>query len=153
MTNEAELLNAFEASAEANELNAIAQPLGYAVTVTTVGGSSTDRRFTVHRMDEAVASGPSFAATDAVRALLDDIARLPQWRLDFDDPSVDFDSTQRVVSDTATGRSFSLRGWSSDITGVSRSNEEAGLYQGAQHLSVRSAEAPTVGTWFRSDIG
>jgi hypothetical protein len=110
------------------------------------------RRFTVHRIDQSVASGPSFGTAEEVRAHLDDIARLPLWRLDLDDPSVEFDHTELAVKDLATGESFNLRGWGSGITGVSRSNQKAGLYGVAQHLSVRSDDAPTIGNWYKSNI-
>jgi hypothetical protein len=158
MTDEQSLLNAFEAGAEANELNTVSQPLGYAITFTASGSLGTEdqpdyRRFTVHRIDQPVASGPSFGTAEEVRAHLDDIARLPLWRLDLDDPSVEFDHTELAVKDVATGESFNLRGWGSGITGVSRSNQKAGLYGVAHHLSVRSDDAPTIGRWYKSNIG
>jgi len=46
---------------ECNRLNEISQPLGYAVTATTSVEDPSTQRFTVHRLDRTVASGPKFA--------------------------------------------------------------------------------------------
>ncbi|ORV18055.1 hypothetical protein [Mycobacterium celatum] len=56
--------------AEADRLNNVSQPLGYAVTCQPGGGQGDDetghRRFTVHRVDHPVAHGPSYAGRPTV---------------------------------------------------------------------------------------
>jgi hypothetical protein len=134
----------------------VSQPLGYAVTFSAGGGiggdkSSSYRRFTVHRIDKPVASGPSFDTADDVSAHLDDIAKRPLWGLDLDGDSVEFDNLELTVTDVATGESFSLKGWSWGVTGRAGEGQSAGGYEGATHLSVRSDEAPSVGRWYKAD--
>jgi hypothetical protein len=159
MSDDADTMqNLTETAAESNDLNAISQPLGYAVTYTAGGSLGNDaqpdyRRFTVHRIDKPVASGPSFDTAKDVRAHLEQVVNLPVWRLDLDDPSVEFDNTELSVKDTATDDSFSLRGWGLGVTGVAQNGQAAGRYEGAKHLSVRSDVPPTIGKWYKSDVG
>lgn|GEM_PF-1526212 len=146
--------NMRDAVAETNQLNRISQPLGYAVTCRAGGGSSPDepehRRFTVHRIDDPVAHGPSFATADDVRDYLDHLNRLPRWRLDLDDDSIDFDRVTLTVADKRTGESFCLRGWKSfGIDGVVGGDDRRGAPAG--HLSVVAAKPPTIGRWYRVD--
>jgi hypothetical protein len=114
MTDRETLQNMTDTFAEANALNEIAQPLGYTVTSTAGGTLGNDdapdrRRFTIHRIDKPVASGPSFPTAEAVGERLDQIAELPLWRLDLDDASIEFDPTELSIKDVATGESFSLQ--------------------------------------------
>jgi hypothetical protein len=96
------------------ELNEVSQPLGYAVTHTTrgvIGGTEhQSQRFTLHRLDKPVASGPSFSTTEDVRAALAEIAKLPRWRIELaENDSVVFDPAELTITDTASGESFCLR--------------------------------------------
>jgi hypothetical protein len=68
-----------DVAGECNRLNEISQPLGYAVTATTSLEDQSTQRFTVHRLDQTVASGPTFATTEEVRAHFEAIAKLPLW--------------------------------------------------------------------------
>ena len=52
-----------DVAGECNRLNEISQPLGYAVTATTSVEDQSTQQFTVHRLDQTVASGPKFATT------------------------------------------------------------------------------------------
>ncbi|MCV7222965.1 hypothetical protein H7I95_18860 [Mycolicibacterium elephantis] len=113
----------------------------------------TYRRLTVHRIDQPVASGPTFDTADEVRAFLDQLAQLPLWRLDLDDNSIEFDSEELTIRDKATGESFCLKGWSWGVTGRAARGQSAGRYEGATHLSVRSDESPSIGKWYKSDKG
>jgi hypothetical protein len=66
--------NISDAARAAKELNSISQPLGYAVTFSAGGALGSDsppdhQRFTVHRIDQPVASGPSFARAEEVQEL------------------------------------------------------------------------------------
>lgn len=144
----------------ADELNKLSQPLGYAVTFSArgeLGGDKTlnYKRFTVHRIDQPVASGPTFDAADDVRAYLDQLAQLPCWRLDLDGDSIDFDNKTRTITDRSSGESFSLAGWGLGVMGRANiaAGEQAGAYEGATHLSVRTDNPPTVGRWYKSDAG
>jgi len=150
--------NMSDAAKAATELNVVSQPWGYAVTFTAGGGLGGDRtpdhqRFTVHRIDKPVASGPSFDSAEETLAYLDELAKLPLWRLDLDDDSIEFDNTELAVKDKMTGESFSLKGWGLGVTGRATAGQSPGRYEGATHLSVRSDEAPTIGRWYRSDVG
>jgi hypothetical protein len=146
--------NISDAVTETNQLNRVSQPLGYAVTCRAGGGSSADepdhRRFTVHRIDHPVAHGPSFDTADDVHHYLDDLKKLPRWRLDLDDDSIDFDRVTLTVADKRTGESFCLRGWkSSGINGVVSGDERRGALAG--HISVIAAKPPTIGRWYRAN--
>jgi len=69
----------------AHQLNQVAQPLGYAITYragTNIDGSRTDQTFTVHRVDEPVASGPAFYSAADLKAHLEELAALPAWHAD-----------------------------------------------------------------------
>lgn len=65
-----------------NRLNEISRPLGCAVTATTTVEDQSPQQFTVHRLDQTVASGTKFATTEELRAHLEAIAKLLLWRLD-----------------------------------------------------------------------
>lgn len=143
------------AVAETKDLNARSQPLGHAVTCRP-GGSGTHgdppcRRFTVHRVDHPAGNGPSFATAEEVRSYLARLEKLPRWRLDLGDDSVDFDSKTLTVTDKATGESFSLRGWNSfGIAGVV-AGERRGRNVGPRHISVVAEKPPTIGRWYKED--
>src|SRR5260370_39041786 len=47
-----------DVAGDGNRLNEISQPVGYAVTATTSVGDQSPQRFTVHRLDQPVVSGP-----------------------------------------------------------------------------------------------
>jgi hypothetical protein len=143
----------------AHELNERSQPLGYAVTFATgATGVGTDdpqsyRRFTVHRIDKPVASGPSFDTAAEVSAYLDEIEKLPRWQLDLDDDSIRFDNRELTITDTRTGESFCLKGWNSlGITGRAKDGGHAGAYEGARHISLAADEPPAVGRWYKSNM-
>jgi hypothetical protein len=157
MTDWETLQNMTDTSAEAKELNAIAQPLGYAVTFAaggTLGNNAAPdyRRFTIHRIDKPVASGPSFPSAAAVKEHLEQIAALPLWRLDLNDASIEFDPAELSIKDVMTGETFSLRGWIYGVTGNAQTSGAAGSYEGATRLSVRTDEPPTIGKWYKSDV-
>lgn len=154
-TDRETLQNMVNVTVASGELNEISQPLGYAVTHAACGTLGNDdvpeyQRFTVHRVDKPVAHGPSFNTVEQVREHLDALANLPCWRLDLDDPSVEFDDTELSIKDTESGESFSLKGWGPVVTGRAKGGR-AGSYDGARHLSVRSDEPPTIGKWYKSD--
>lgn len=142
----------------AHELNQQSQPLGYAVTMAAgfeVGTADPHsyRRFTVHRIDKPVSSGPSFETAADVYSYLDELEKLPHWRLDLDDDSIEFDNEELTITDKRTGESFCLKGWQSlGITGRAAEGQRAGAYEGAQHISVASQEPPTIGRWYKSDM-
>ena len=66
-----------DVAGECNRLNEISQPLGYSVTAATSLEDQSTQQFTVHRLDQTVASGPKFATTEEVRAHFEAIAKLP----------------------------------------------------------------------------
>ncbi|WP_459979993.1 hypothetical protein, partial [Mycobacterium avium] len=142
----------------ARDLNERAQPSGYAVTMSAGGEVGTKdpqsyRRFTVHRIDKPVASGPSFATAAEVESFLDAVEKLPRWRLDLDDGSITFDNTELTVTDVRTGESFCLKGWTSlGVTGRATHGGQAGAYDGARHISIATDEPPTIGRWYKSDM-
>jgi len=89
---------------ECNRLNEISQPLGYAVTATTSLEDQSTQQFTVHRLDQTVASGPKFATAEEVRAHFEAIAKLPLWRLDLvNNSAIVFDPAELEVTDATTG--------------------------------------------------
>jgi hypothetical protein len=142
----------------AHELNQRSQPLGYAVTMATGAELGTNqphsyRRFTVHRIDKPVASGPSFETAAEVHSYLDELEKLPRWRLDLDDDSIKFDNKELTITDTRTGDSFCLKGWKSlGITGRAAGSGRSRAYDGARHISLATDEPPTVGRWYKSDL-
>jgi hypothetical protein len=142
----------------AHELNQRSQPLGYAVTMAAGGEIGTTqphsyRRFTVHRIDKPVASGPSFETAADVNSYLDEVEKLPRWRLDLDDDSIKFDNEELTITDAQSGESFCLKGWKSlGFTGVATGVERSGAYEGARHISVAADEPPAIGRWYKSDI-
>jgi hypothetical protein len=100
-----------DVAGECNRLNEISQPLGYAVTATTSVDDQSTQQFTIHRLDQTVASGPTFATIEEVRAHLEAIAKLPLWRLDLaNNSAIVFDSAELEITDPSTGESFSFRG-------------------------------------------
>jgi len=146
------------AVAEAHRLNLLSQPLGYAVTghagASPGAHDSTARQFTVHRIDHPVAQGASFDTADAVRAHLDELAKLPRWRLDLDDESIRFDTTTLTVTDKRTGESFCLKAWKSfGIAGVILGDQTPCAPVGVRHISVVAERPPTIGHWYNSDDG
>ena len=60
-----------DVAGECNRLNEMSQPLGYAVTASTSVDDQSAQQFTVHRLDQIVASGPKFATIEEVRAHLE----------------------------------------------------------------------------------
>jgi hypothetical protein len=140
---------------ETNTLNAVSQPLGYAVTCRASGAPEeqrpANRRFTVHRIDQPIAQGPSFESADDARNYLDELETLPRWRLDLNDDSVEFDSRALTVTDRRTGDSFCLKGWKS--FGISGLIGDAipGASAGTRHISVVAESPPTIGHWHRVD--
>ena len=156
MNDRETLQNITDTAAAAKQLNEIAQPLGYAVTMSAGGTLGNDaapdhRRFTIHRIDQPVASGPSFPSAETVKEHLDQIAVLPLWRLDLNDSSIEFDRAELSIKDVATGETFNLRGWLYGVTGNANVTGAAGGYEGATHLSVRTDQPPTIGNWYKSD--
>ncbi len=146
------------AVAEAHRLNLLSQPLGYAVTghagASPGAHDSTARQFTVHRIDHPLAQGPSFDTADAVRAHLDELAKLPRWRLDLDDDSIRFDTTTLTVTDKRTGESFCLKAWKSfGIAGVILGDHTPSAPGGVRHISVVAEQPPTIGHWYKSYDG
>jgi hypothetical protein len=140
----------------AHELNQRSQPLGYAVTMTAGVELGTNEpnsycRFTVHRIDKPVASGPSFATAADLNSHFDAVEKLPRWRLDLGDDSIKFDNKELTITDTQTGESICLKGWTSlGFTGNAEGGGHAGAYDGAKHISVATDEPPTVGRWYKS---
>lgn len=156
MTDRETLQNMTDTLGASKALNEIAQPLGYAVTMSAGGTLGDDaapdhRRFTIHRIDKPVASGPSFPSADAVKEHLEHISTLPLWRLDLNDPSIEFDPATFTIKDVATGETFNLRGWIYGVTGNAKTSGASGGYDGATHLSVRTDQPPTIGNWYKSD--
>lgn len=152
------LQNMTNTAKAAKRLNDISQPLGYAVTMAAGGSLSGNaapdyQRFTVHRIDRPIASGPSFDTEDGAAEHIEKLAKLPLWRLDLDDDSIEFDNAELTITDKATGETFCLKGWGLGVTGSAGPGQSAGRYEGAKHLSVRSAERPTIGRWYKSDVG
>lgn len=150
--------NGQAAVAATDGLNLLSQPLGYAVTGHTDVGQGTDdptaRQFTVHRIDHPVCQGTSFDTADGVRAHLDELAKLPRWRLDLDDDSIRFDTTTLTVTDKRTGESFCLKAWKSfGIAGVILGDQTPCAPVGVRHISVVAERPPTIGHWYNSDDG
>lgn len=138
---------------ECNRLNEISQPLGYAVTATTSVEVQSTHQFTVHRLDQPVASGPRFATTEEVRAHLEAIAKLPLWRLDLvNNSAIDFDPAQLEVTDATSGESFTFRGWGLGVAQLAASGHGPGAQEGVTNLTVRSEDPPTIGNWYKSDV-
>ena len=143
-----------DVAGECNRLNEISQPLGYAVTATTSVEDQSAQEFTVHRLDQTVASGPRFATTEEVRAHLQAIAKLPLWRLDLvGNSSILFDPAELEVTDVTTGESFSFRGWGLGFAQLAASGDGPGAQEGVTNLTVRSEDPPTIGNWYKSDVG
>ena len=143
-----------DVASECNRLNEISQPLGYAVTATTSVEDQSTQQFTVHRVDQTVASGPKFATTEEVRAHLEGIAKLPCWRLDLvNNSAIVFDPAQLAVTDATTGESFSFRGWGLGVAQLAASRHGPGAQEGVTNLTVRSEDPPTIGNWYKSDVG
>jgi hypothetical protein len=141
-----------DVAGECNRLNEISQPLGYAVTATTSVGDQSAQQFTIHRLDQTVASGPKFATTEEVRAHLEAIARLPLWRLDLlNNDAIVFDPAELEVTDATTGESF--RGWGLGVAQLAASGHGLGAQEGETNLTVRSEDPPTIGNWYKSDVG
>ena len=156
MTDKETIQNITNTLGASKALNEISQPLGYAVTMSAGGTLANDaapdhRRFTIHRIDQPVASGPSFPTPEAVREQLELISKLPLWRLDLDDPSIEFDPADLSITDAATGDTFNLGGWIYGVTGTAQTSGAAGGYEGATHLSVRTDQPPTIGKWYKTD--
>ena len=143
-------------SPEARELNEISRPLGYAVRVAAGLEVGNDRspycRFTMHRIDQQDASGPTFDNAEDVRAYLDEVASWPLWRIDLDDESIEFDPTNLTIKDRRTGETFSFKDWGFAVTGDPKGTQRAGAYEGAIHLSTRAKEAPKIGRWYKSNM-
>ena len=143
-----------DVAGECNRLNEISQPLGYAVTATTSVEDQSAQEFTVHRLDQTVASGPRFATTEEVRAHLQAIAKLPLWRLDLlGNSAILFDPAELEVTDVTTGESFSFRGWGLGLAQLAASAHGPGAQEGVTNLTVRSEDPPTIGNWYKSDVG
>jgi hypothetical protein len=143
-----------DVAAECNRLNETSQPLGYAVTATTSVEDQSTQQFTVHRLDRTVASGPKFATTEEVRAHLEAIAKLPLWRLDLvNNSAIVFDPAELEVADATTGASFSFRGWGLGVAQLAASGHDPGAQEGVTNLTVRSEDPPTIGNWYKSDVG
>jgi hypothetical protein len=139
---------------ECNRLNEISQPLGYAVTATASAEDQSAQQFTVHRLDQTVASGPKFATTEEVRAHLEGFAKLPLWRLDLvNNSAIVFDPAQLEVTDATTGESFSFRGWGLGVAQLAASGHGPGAQEGVTNLTVHSEDPPTIGNWYKSDVG
>lgn len=143
-----------DVAGECNRLNEISQPLGYAVTATTSVEDQSTQQFTVHRLDQTVASGPKFVTTEEVRAHLEVIAQLPVWRLDLvNNSTIVFDPAALEVTDAATGESFSFRGWGLGVAQLAASEHGSGAQEGATSLTVRAEDPPTIGNWYKSNVG
>lgn len=143
-----------DVAGECNRLNEISQLLGYAVTATTSVEDQSAQEFTVHRLDQTVASGPRFATTEEVRAHLQAIAKLPLWRLDLlGNSAILFDPAELEVTDVTTGESFSFRGWGLGFAQLAASGDGPGAQEGVTNLTVGSEDPPTIGNWYKSDEG
>jgi hypothetical protein len=143
-----------DVAGECNRLNEISQPLGYAVTATTSLEDQSTQQFTVHRLDQPVASGPKFGTADEVRSHLEAIAKLPLWRLDLEGNSaIIFDPAALEVTDATTGEKFGFRGWGLGVAQLAASDHGPGAQEGVTNLTVRSADPPTIGNWYKPDDG
>jgi hypothetical protein len=143
-----------DVAVECNRLNQISQPLGYAVTATTSLEDQSTQQFTVHRLDQTVASGPKFATTEEVRTHFGAIAKLPRWRLDLvNNSAIVFDPAELKVTDATTGESFSFRGWGLGVAQLAARGHGQGAQEGVTNLTVYSEDPPTIGNWHKSDIG
>ena len=101
-----------------------------------------------------VASGPKFATTDEVRAHLEVIAKLPLWRLDLvNNSAIVFDPAELKVTDATTRESFSFRGWGLGVAQLAASGHAPGAQEGVTNLTVRSEDPPTIGNWYKSNVG
>jgi hypothetical protein len=142
-----------DVAGECNRLNEISQPLGYAVTASTSVDDQSTQQFTVHRLDQTVASGPKFATIEEVRAHLEAIAKLPVWRLDLvNNSAIVFDPAELEITDPSTGRSFSFRGWGLGVARLAAGGQRPGAHEGVTNLSVRSEDPPTIGNWYKPDM-
>lgn len=142
-----------DVAGECNRLNEISQPLGYAVTAATSVEDQSGQQFTVHRLDQTVASGPKFATAEEVRVHLEAIAQLPLWRLDLvNNNAIVFDSAELEVTDPTTGKSFSFRGWGLGVAQLAASGHGSGAQEGVTNLTVRAEDPPTIGNWHKSDV-
>src|ERR1700676_4385821 len=142
-----------DVAGESNRLNEISQPLGYAVTATTSVEDQSMQQFTVHRLDQTVASGPKFATIEAVRAHLEAIAKLPVWRLDLvNNSAIVFDPAELEITDPRRGESFSFRGWGLGVARLAAGGQGPGAQEGIMTLTVRSEDPPTIGNWYKSDV-
>jgi hypothetical protein len=142
-----------DVAGECNRLNEISQPLGYAVTASTSVDDQTTQQFTVHRLDQTVASGPKFATIEEVHAHLEAIAKLPAWRLDLvNNGAIVFDPAELEITDPSTGESFSFRGWGLGVARLAAGGQRPGAEEGVTNLSVRSEDPPTIGNWYKPDV-
>ncbi len=142
-----------DVAGECNRLNEISQPLGYAVTASTSVDDQSTQQFTVHRLDQTVASGPTFATIEDVRAHLGAVAKLPLWRLDLvDNSAIVFDQAELEITDPSTGESFSFRGWGLGVARLAAGGQRPGAHEGVTNLSVRSEDPPTIGNWYKPDV-
>jgi hypothetical protein len=143
-----------DVAGECNRLNETSQPLRYAVTATTTVGDQSTQQFTIHRLDQTVASGPKFATIEEVRAHLEAIAKLLLWRLDLvNNSAIVFDPAELEITDPTTGESFSFRGWGLGVAQLAASGQGPGAQEGVANLTVRSEDPPAIGNWYKSDAG
>jgi hypothetical protein len=120
-----------DVAGECNRLNEMSQPLGYAVTASTSVDDQSAQQFTVHRLDQTVASGPEFATIEDVRVHLDAIAKLPVWRLDLvNNSAIVFDPAELEITDPSTGESFSFRGWGLGVARLAAGGQRPGAHEG-----------------------
>ena len=127
---------------------------GVCVTATTTVEDQSTQQFTVHRLDQTVASGPRFATAEEVRGHLEAIAKLPLWRLDLvNNSTIIFDPAELEVTDATTGESFSFRGWGLGVAQLAASGHGPGAQEGVTNLTVHSEDPPTIGNWYKSDVG
>ncbi|MGB5798350.1 MAG: hypothetical protein WBH51_21490 [Mycolicibacter algericus] len=63
------------------------------------------------------------------------------------------DGSELTIKDKRTGESFCLKGWGLGVTGRTGAGQRAGAADGATHSSAHSDEPPTIGRWYKSDIG
>ena len=120
-----------DVAGECNRLNEMSQPLGYAVTASTSVDDQSAQQFTVHRLDQIVASGPKFATIEEVRAHLEAIAKLPVWRLDLvNNSAIVFDPAELEITDPSTGESFSFRGWGLGVARLAAGSQRQALTRG-----------------------
>ena len=127
---------------------------GVCVTATTTVEDQSTQQSSVHRLDQTVASGPKFATTEEVRAHLEAVAKLPLWRLDLvNNSAIVFDPAELEVTDATTGESFSFRGWGLGVAQLAASGHGPGAQEGVTNPTVRSEYPPTIGNWYKSDVG